>query len=213
MKTDKHSMAKALTRTEAIQYLQLHGWHNAYAFVTIENTATLLPYHNLDHCLTVTKWCGRLAGMLRLPEHETKALLLAAIFHDFNHSGGTEEDSVNIERAVDGLTRFCEIHRVSDAMREFAVDCIRVTEFPFVRTPVNVAQGIIRDADLLQSIEPNYEEVLVGGLRKELEIKFKRKITRAQFCTMQVSFLEFGILYQTTGGDVCCVQSSRIPQF
>lgn len=186
----KHAMAKAQTRTEALLYLQQHQLSNAHAFVSLNNKSNLIPYHNFDHLLTVTKWCGRLAGMLNLPQFETKALLLAAIFHDFDHSGGKEEDSVNVEHAVEALRYFCKIHRERQDIEDFAVDCIRVTEFPFVREPQNVAQKIIRDADLLQSIEPNYEEVLVGGLRKELEIKFKRRITRAEFCKMQVSFLE-----------------------
>lgn len=197
----KHTLTKVTNRTEAMLYLQRYGWNSAHAYVSITNPSNKVPYHNFDHLLVVTKWCGRLANMLQLPENETRALLLAAIFHDYDHSAGKEEDYINVERAVTALKHFCAVHRIDQETVDFAVDCVRVTEFPFIREPQNLAQQIIRDADLLQSIEPNYEDVLVGGLRKELEVKFKRKIPRAEFCENQVKFLE-GLKFFTTPAEV-----------
>lgn len=188
MKTTYFSTVSS--RTEALLYLQEHDLGHAHAYVSLMNASNNVPYHNFDHLLIVTKWCGRLAGMLRLPEFETRAVLLAAIFHDFAHSGGHFEDSVNIERAINGLREFCTIHRIDSATFEFAADCIRVTEFPFVREPSNLAQQIIRDADLLQSTEPNFEEVLLSGLRKEIEVKIKRKISKKQFASLQLEFMD-----------------------
>lgn len=197
MAKSKHVLEKVIARTEAHLYLAKNGLNHALAYVQIENPSNKVPYHNLDHCLTVVKWCGRLAGMCSLTPEEEKALILAAIFHDFDHSAGVEEDSVNINRAVAGLMKFANIHRLDVDLVAAAVDNIQVTQFPFIHEPKTVSQKIIRDADLLQSLEPNREEVLIGGLRKELEVKFKRKITRGEFCENQVKFLDGLKLYTT----------------
>lgn len=197
MAKSKHVIEKVIARTEAHLYLAKNGLNHALAYVQIENPSNKVPYHNLDHCLTVVKWCGRLAGMCSLTPEEEKALILAAIFHDFDHSAGVEEDSVNINRAVTGLMKFAAIHRVDPELIAAAVDNIQVTQFPFIHEPKTVSQKIIRDADLLQSLEPNREEVLIDGLRKELEVKFKRKITRGEFCENQVKFLDGLKLYTT----------------
>lgn len=201
MAKSKHVIEKVIARSEAHLWLAKHRLNHALAYVQIENPSNLVPYHNLDHCLTVTKWCGRLASIVNLPEEEEKALILAAIFHDFDHTAGKEEDDVNIQRALKGLNRFCEIHRVECAIRDLAIANIQVTQFPFIHEPQTLAQKIIRDADILQSLEPNRVEVLVDGLRKELEVKFRRKITRSEFCENQVSFLE-GIKLYTTPAQV-----------
>lgn len=201
MAKSKHVIEKVIARSEAHLWLAKHRFNNALAYVQIENPSNLVPYHNLDHCLTVVKWCGRLASITNLPEEEEKALVLAALFHDFNHSAGQEEDSINIARALVGLNRFCDIHHVDEKIRDLAIENIRVTQFPFVFEPATLAQKIIRDADILQSLEPNRVEVLVDGLRKEIEVKLKRKISRSEFCENQVSFLE-GIKLYTTPAQV-----------
>lgn len=197
MAKSKHVMEKVIARTEAHLYLAKHGLNHALAYVQIENPSNKVPYHNMDHMLTVTKWCGRLAGMCSLTVIEEKALILAAIFHDFDHTAGKADDDVNIQRALAGLNRFAEIHRLDEELLKLAIENIQVTQFPFIYTPQTTAQKIIRDADLLQSLEPNREEVLVTGLRKELEVKFKRKITRGEFCENQVKFLDGLKLYTT----------------
>lgn len=197
MSKSKHVIEKVIARTEAHLYLAKNGLNHALAYVQIENPSNKVPYHNLDHCLTVVKWSGRLAGMCQLSVDEEKALILAAIFHDFDHTAGAAEDDINIQRAIAGLQRFGEIHRVDEELLKLAIENIQVTQFPFIYTPQTVAQKIIRDADLLQSLEPNRAEVLIDGLRKELEVKFKRKITRGEFCENQVKFLDGLKLYTT----------------
>ena len=197
MSKSKHVMEKVIGRTEAHLYLAKNRLNHALAYVQIENPSNDAPYHNLDHMLTVVKWCGRIAGLSHLSENEERALILAAIFHDFDHSAGREEDDVNVQQAIAALARFCEIHSVEDEIRDMAIENIQVTQFPFIYTPQTLAQKIIRDADLLQSLEPNREEVLISGLRKELEVKFKRKITRGEFCENQVKFLDGLKLYTT----------------
>lgn len=199
--TTKLDMINFVSQTEANLYLAKHGLTAAAAYVAEHNPSNDIPYHNQAHLFTVTKWCGRLAGMLGLSVEEERPLILAAIFHDFDHSGGKLEDSENIERAVAGLNKFCDIHFVSNSTRDAATQIIRVTEYPFIHEPQTTAQKIIRDADLLQSIEPNFEEVLVEGLRKELEVKFQRKLSRSEFCEKQVEFLQ-GVKFYTTQAEV-----------
>lgn len=189
MTKSKHAMEKVVARTEAQLYLAKNGLNHALAYVQIQNPSNGVPYHNLDHMLTVVKWCGRLSGMCELLPAEEKALILAAIFHDYDHTAGVADDAVNIERALKGLTEFAEIHRIDEELLLAASANIRVTQFPFILAPQTISQKIIRDADLLQSLEPDRQEVLIGGLRKELEVRLKRKITRREFCENQVKFL------------------------
>lgn len=197
MAKSDYAVDKLVGFSEAHLWLAKHRLNNALHYVEEISVSNFAPYHSLAHCLTVVKWCGRLASLLNLPESEEKPLILAALFHDFNHTEGHEEDSVNIARALDGLNAFCDLHDIDSEIRDAAIANIRVTQFPFVFEPTTLAQKIIRDADIMQSLEPNRVEVLVEGLRKELEVKFKRKISRSEFCENQVSFLEDIKLYTT----------------
>ncbi|WP_391857158.1 hypothetical protein, partial [Vibrio cidicii] len=68
------------------------------------------PYHNLQHELHVVYWSHVVAtneNSLRpkasnhyLVQGDLKALAVASLFHDHNHSGGAERDTVNIQRAI-----------------------------------------------------------------------------------------------------------------
>src|SRR3989344_3475929 len=68
------------------------------------------PYHNFRHMFHVLWLCYQ-ACVFYAPKHamtkrEMRNLLIAALFHDFDHAGKAGPDSVNIKKAVSGLLRY-----------------------------------------------------------------------------------------------------------
>ena len=183
-------------RAEAEMYLSNDMLRKAWQYVQTNNFSDVLPYHNNTHILTVVKWCGRILGAKGLSAEYNRALLLAALFHDFRHSGGTKPDADNIQVAIAGLQDFYDKHvKVHPFMLELATGCIRVTEYPFVHEPKTPIQMIIRDADILQSFEPNYKEMLMEGLRHEISSARGEKISRRQYFENTVKFMESVTFY------------------
>jgi hypothetical protein len=130
----------------------------------------LNPYHNLTHELQVVWWsfvCYTNAYPSAVsddPDDELQHLLMAALFHDHNHSGGRFTDDTNVRLAqlfVSGPA----FHGASPAALEsvfgspYAIEqekrvnaIITVTEFKdgkFTHEPKTLAQRCIRDADLM----------------------------------------------------------------
>ena len=70
------------------------------------------PYHNLRHTLRVTWLCYQAAEFYRdrLTPRQIRNLLIAALFHDFDHPGhphpgADDPDGINIGRAIAALRR------------------------------------------------------------------------------------------------------------
>lgn len=189
-------------RTEALLYLQKHDLVAAHAYLSIENPSGNIPYHNNDHALTVVKWCGRLDSMLTPTENTcVRGMLLGATFHDFRHSGGQRPDTDNVSDALDALVQFANIHKRSFKASEIdvAMKCIECTVFPFTVEPVGYEPMIIRDADILQSIDIDFENILGDQLRKEIIVSRGENITRKQFAEGELAFLETVQMYTEPG--------------
>lgn len=196
-------MSRVQTRTEALLYLQKHGLGGAHAYLSINNLdGNKTPYHNNDHCLSVVKWCGRLESMIpNWTLASSKALFLAALFHDIHHSGGAKKDYENVSTAVAALEQYLSINRrhFSDVEIEVAVDCIWCTVFPFTIEPETFEQKIIRDADVLQYIDIDFENILVEHLRMEIEVSKEHMISRKAFAAGTLEFLETIQMYTEPG--------------
>lgn len=187
----KNEINKALIKAEALIYLNLPHINlgNIIEYIETHNKSNNIPYHNLDHLIGVTMWSGRLAAIEGSLYHpETKALLLAAMFHDFNHSSGRNKDSWNIKQATDALEIYCKNNKISSSVMLEAYYCIKTTEFPFIRDPETDQENIIRDADLLYGLSIDYESIIVDGLRKEIEISSNSQIDRAEFAKKNKEF-------------------------
>lgn len=151
--------------------------HNVYEgnlvwyFRAIFNHAQNLlhPYHNFRHMFHVLWMCYRAcifyAGTLS--PREMRNLLIAAMFHDFDHSGMMGDDDLNIARAVRGFEK-----RVAPEDRPHMADIIfliRTTEYPY-KCPsedLPLCGQIIRDADLSQSLNGAWIQQVVFGLAAE----------------------------------------------
>ena len=148
-----------------------------FSKLLVWNTANKAPYHNLYHTLCVMKNC------LKIVEYENidtniRNLLVASLFHDFNHSQGSAPDSWNVKKAIE---TFLEFSKETHVNNQKIVDIIKATEYPYVITDLSIEQKIIRDADLLQIFEDNYFKqniVSLGaemnkGLKESLEMSLK----------------------------------------
>lgn len=155
------------------------------------------PYHNYKHCNDVTTWCEKILlheGITQLsPE-----LLWAALFHDYNHSGGLLPDSENIKNARIGLTVKYKHYTQGYAFQfqtgyvlakaHEIIDCT-LFDNGFPNTPRSLDQQVIRDADLMSVFLPLEESlVMCNGLYQELLVK-QPLLTKQDYWSKNVEFL------------------------
>lgn len=151
-----------------------------------------LPYHNFRHIFHVLWLCHRACQFYReeLTSRQMRNLLIAVLFHDFDHSGRLGDDDLNIERAIRSFNRYV-LPDDKEFLSEIA-ELIRVTEFPY-KTPtdqLSLPQQIIRDADLSQSLSVAWVQQVIFGLAAEWGKKpaevFKMQgpfLLNLKFCT------------------------------
>ncbi len=131
------------------------------------------PYHNLRHMLHVTWLCydGCKYYHRQLTSKQMRNLLIAALFHDFDHSGKViGHDNKEIERAIKGLRRYIQ-QRDENSLKEI-IDLIKSTEFPHTLLAEDISLGarILRDADLIQGMSTAWLQQVIIGLGTESSI-------------------------------------------
>lgn len=147
------------------------------------------PYHNLRHTLHVTWLCHEACIFYQdtLHPRHMRDLLIAAMFHDFNHPGFLGDDDLNIERAIRALNK----HLLPEDIkyRDSILSILRCTQYPYVVESENLllAEQIIRDADMGQCFSVAWVQQVVVGLasewRKEpidvlrLQVDFLQRLT------------------------------------
>ncbi|MDP3954167.1 MAG: hypothetical protein Q8Q06_01980 [bacterium] len=110
-------------------------------------------------------------------------ILIAALFHDFDHSGRVGQDDLEIERAVRGLR--ANILGIDKYFQNDIEHLIRATEFPYKvpSSELTLEAQILRDADLSQALSVAWIQQVVFGLAEEM-----RK-TPLEILKMQEGFL------------------------
>jgi len=95
-----------------MNYLEDPIFKDAYNYVLKTNNGNRNPYHNNEHTLFVFNVCMKLFDIYKkeykLKSRDRYALGLAAIFHDYNHSGGKLKDSDNIKLALEGIYQYTQ---------------------------------------------------------------------------------------------------------
>lgn len=137
----------------------------------LNNKSNNAPYHNLNHLLTVTKNCYyALDYMDMLNDDKSEELLMAALFHDFNHSMGKEKDDVNVKDAKKGLRKFITDEKIKLDI-DFMEEIIDATQYPYVidAEDLTIHQSIIRDCDLCQIYEYDWLKQNIFGLSVEMK--------------------------------------------
>lgn len=160
----------------------------AFKHIVGNNTSNYAPYHHFHHMMTVTKWAEELAEDEEILTGTATwyELMLACMFHDINHSMGELPDSENVENAV---AAYLEFHTSKISFRSdvpinghAVIGIINATQYPYVidDKDLNICQAIIRDADLLISLEPDWFQNAILGLMKEMKVDDISKMVSGQ---------------------------------
>jgi hypothetical protein len=128
-------------------------------------------YHNFRHMMHVFWLCYLACIYYRseLSPRRMRNLLIAAMFHDFNHSGKKEPDRKQIQRATDSF-----LMNVLEEDNESIADIltfIRLSEYPYqlpsVSSMIELEVQILRDADLSQALNVAWIQQVIFGLAEE----------------------------------------------
>lgn len=167
----------------------------AFKYIIDFSKSNYLPYHNLNHLLTVLKYSDMIAHGELVYFDQRTSLHLAALFHDVNHSGGKLKDSENIDNAVKSFMEFANMYMDlydKDDVRIYdeVIDLIKVTEYPYVKanSTLTKLEKIIRDADLMQAFEYNWINQTTLGLSSENNVPIKEFIPKQRLFLESVSF-------------------------
>jgi HD superfamily phosphodiesterase len=165
--------------------LNIDNYFNNTKIYITENNITENPYHNNKHILDVFD-NSMLLFELYKNEYELKSydrfcLGIAALFHDFGHSGGELIDSENIDIALDELKKYLNIINESDSYNDIK-KIINATEFPHKDLELNILQKMIRDADTMGGIDSDFINI-VKSLAKEYGKTLK------EFIPNQIKFI------------------------
>lgn len=142
------------------------------------------PYHNFRHMCHVTYLCYQACVFYKskLNKREMRNLLIAALFHDFDHTGKSSPDKVNINRAIKAL----KSHLAEEDRDQFdnIAEIIQATKWPYTKEPANPLGMIIRDADMSQGLTIAWIQQVVFGLATEWDK------TPLEILKIQPSFLK-----------------------
>lgn len=159
-------------------YEETKKLNNLLAHLELYNRSTSIVYHDIHHLYAVAINGYKIGKISGLTPQELKLLVIAALFHDYDHSYGKVNDTINVSTSIsvfskmfagpfEGMLTLAEIEIVSDA--------IFCTVFPFRVTPKNKIEVCLRQADLTMSFEPD-AELFAQGLTAEFKTAGKNII-------------------------------------
>lgn len=157
----------------------------AYFRLVLKAPNAYMPYHNTRHTLHVLweAFDGGIKSGLR--GKYLRSLLVAALFHDFNHTG-TPNESENITRAIKA---FKDQNNGEDKyVKELVVTCITHSKYPYESiehlTPKKqLIVSVLRDSDLSQVLSPVWIQSILYGLGQELNLSYMDMLEK------QITFL------------------------
>lgn len=154
------------------------------------------PYHNNKHMYGVAVIADYLyrtevAGDMCRVDHVH--LIVAALMHDYGHSGGVQDDSVNIRHATSAIQHM--YIRGSVHIKQM----IAITEYPFKHEPSSISEKCLRDADLLYATLSGDPRIIMEGLRAELAVARAEEIDYLAMVEGQRTFMSSVRLYTSVG--------------
>lgn len=141
-----------------------HDWYHTCCVV--EGTIQGLRYH----------LSNKISAYSESQQNEINSTILAAAFHDAGHAGVSEPDIVNVSRSIMIARDFLAsigINGKSTALDDvnvaFMLETLQSTQYPFKYPPQNEYQAILRDADLLQILEPTWFDDIYVNMYQEFQ--------------------------------------------
>lgn len=156
-------------------------------------------YHNLEHSLQVFIHADKIMRdpKYNIPALDKQCILIAALYHDANHSRGELTDDENINRAIEYLDKAVVKILKSKSDLAFFKDSlflptikllIQSTKYPYDKELFFSKKGgtqsyvdIIRDADNCMTYLPNWYETCVLGLAEEQKVDLVTQLDRQIF--------------------------------
>lgn len=169
-------MPNDITFTEDLAFLMgneegLYEGTLHYYFAVILDQGENLghAYHNFRHMMHVTCRAYEACRYYRavLSPRAMRTLLIAAMFHDFNHRGTSGNDRLNIERSLSGIRS--HIAPEDRPHLDKIESLIEITEYPpkVESVTLELSAKILRDADLSQALAPVWFQQVIIGLARE----------------------------------------------
>jgi hypothetical protein len=141
------------------------------------NPAASLPYHDNTHNYVVAVNAYQMGKELQMSTYQVNHMLVAGLFHDFDHTGGTLFDVTNIIRALKAVEDNREIFIRAGLQPWYVKQLIQATQNP-PRTHYTIPEQVMRDADLMGWAEPGTRK-LMTGLTAELGTPVTKETTKA----------------------------------
>lgn len=139
------------------------------------------PYHNFRHMMHMVWLCHHASNYYlgTISPREMRNLLIAAMFHDFDHRGTQGDDEINIQLAIRGLEKY--ILPEDHAHLGEITAIIQATQYPYriSSDELGLLSQIIRDADCSQALNAAWLQEVVFGLAAEWN-KSPLEVLRAQ---------------------------------
>jgi hypothetical protein len=140
------------------------------------------PYHNFRHMTHVPWLCYQACIFYltrspdqtlidRLSKRKVRNLLIAGLFHDFDHTRMLGYDDINIELACRGLKKYI-LPEDAESLDDI-IGLIKATEFPYSvpAEQIDLRGQIIRDADLSQALSIAWIQQVIFGLAEEWNMR------------------------------------------
>lgn len=165
------------------------------------------PYHNLIHCNQVYEACVNLLTMQHLEPSDE--LIWASLYHDYNHSGGSLVDTINVQNAIDGVKKDIEEFYstypdqppVNIDTIESLIKCTTYIGY-FPNEPKTYEEQVLRDADLMSVFaDHGIAVLLMNGLYKEIHNKVP-DLTKEKFAEQNYEFLTNAKYYTEHANDL-----------
>ena len=128
-----------------------------YNYVMDTNPSNNLPYHNNNHLKRVCEFVMKACDYYNSDDNNKRLLIISSLFHDYNHTGTSTNDDINIENAISGIKEYNQIsnNKLNDSELTKVCDIIKSTRYPMVSNPKDILQEIICDCDILQGLFTN----------------------------------------------------------
>lgn len=149
------------------------------------------PYHNIYHITTMVKNLYFIANDEGIDDKIIRLIIIAGLFHDFNHSGGKfKDDSDNVKIAIEAFKKYS---KENDKDNQFIINLITITKYPYEKTDnLTLYEKIMRDAVLLQFTDDNFIQEILFGLNKEMN---KSDILTVDLLNNQIKFINGSKFY------------------
>ena len=160
---------------ESLKIIKQLGLDHYLKIVLENSTSNAAPYHNLYHVLCKIKHTYKIAKSKGFLDEPIRILIIADLFHDFNHSMGAHDDVWNVGEAKKAFLKYS---KETDETNEKVLNIISATQYPYIikEEDLTLEQKITRDSDLLQQYEDNYIQQVYYGLSQELKFTFTQML-------------------------------------